>query len=63
MATYAYEGPVMQYDKCVAHVWKAETTAPSEAKARSNFIFRYKKENGLVVRTNVSLPGKIRQIE
>ncbi len=60
MQEYQYDGPVMRFDICVDHRWKAKTIAPSEAKARSNFVYRYKKENGLVANTKVSLPGKLK---
>jgi hypothetical protein len=38
MNLYSYEGPVMEFDKCVAFIWKASTYAPSEKKARSNMM-------------------------
>jgi hypothetical protein len=63
MARYIYEGPVLQFDKVVAHRWTAETTAVSEAKARSNMIFQYKKSAGLAPTAKVTLPGKIRTEE
>ena len=46
MAKYEYSGPVMLFDKCIAYIKNAETIAPSEAKARSNIAYRWKKENG-----------------
>lgn len=61
MDIYTYEGPVMEYERCVQHFWKAETTASSEAKARSNLSYRWKKENGRVPRVKVTLPGKFRK--
>lgn len=62
MQEYQYDGPVMRFDSCVAHRWKANTIAPSEAKAKSNLVFRYKKENGLAPNAKISLPGKIQTI-
>lgn len=62
MNLYAYEGPVMEFDRCVQHCWKAETSAPSEAKARSNLSYRWKKENGRASQAKISLPGKIRLV-
>lgn len=59
MTLYSYEGPVMKFDVCVDHRWKGETLAPSEAKARSNLAYRYKKENGLMPNVRITLPGKI----
>lgn len=46
MAVYRYEGPVWKYDRLVADIWKAETTAPTKRKAISNFKYRFKKEEG-----------------
>ena len=60
MNRYAYEGPVMNFDRCVANRWKGETTAPSEQKARSNLTYRYKKDNGLAPTAKITLPGKLR---
>lgn len=59
MTLYSYEGPVMKFDVCIVHSWKGETFAPSEAKARSNLAYRYKKENGLAPNVRITLPGKI----
>ena len=39
--------------------WKATTVAPTEAKAKSNLAYRYKKENGLMPNTKITLPGKL----
>ena len=59
MNTYIYNGPVMEFDRCIANHWKAETMAVSEKKARVNLTFRYKKENGKSPNAKISLPGKI----
>lgn len=59
MALYSYNGPVMEFDRCIADRWKGQTYATSEAKARSNLAFQFKRDNGRVPRTNITLPGKI----
>lgn len=59
MALYSYSGPVLEFDRIVANNWKAQTYATSEAKARSNLAYRFKKDNGKVPRTKITLPGKI----
>lgn len=56
---YTYAGPVVEFDKCIAHRWTATTYAPSERKARSNFIFQVKRELGKLPTTKIDLPGKI----
>lgn len=56
---YTYVGPVEEFGKCIAHRWEATTYAPSEAKARSNLIFQFKKSNNRLPTTKIELPGKI----
>lgn len=59
MNLYQYEGPVMQFENCIKQKWKASTYASSQAKAKSNLAYRYKKENGLVPNAKITLPGKL----
>ena len=59
MDLYSYTGPVTMFDRCVANCWKGETYATSETKAKSNLIFQYKKQNGLIPASKVNLPGKL----
>lgn len=59
MNLYSYSGPVMEYERCIAYNWKAQTRAVSEKKARSNFVFQFKKQSGRVPNSKISLPGKI----
>lgn len=59
MKEYQYDGPVMRFEDCVQHRWKASTYAPSETKAKSNLAYRYKKENGLAANAKITLPGKV----
>lgn len=62
MPKYAYDGPVLEFDRCVTSHWKGETIAPSENKARSNLAYQYKKSNQRVPATKVTLPGKLKLI-
>lgn len=62
MIRYAYQGPVMVFDKCVNDNWKAETMAVSRGKAMSNLKYRWKKENDRIVSCKVTLPGKLVEI-
>lgn len=59
MTLYSYDGPVLAFDKVVAHRWQAQTYAISEAKARTNLAFQFTKLIGRVPRTKIALPGKI----
>ena len=59
MNLYTYDGPVMEFDHLVANHWSAQTYAPSEAKARSNLTYQYKKQFNKIPATRVTLPGKV----
>lgn len=59
MIQYSYDGPVMEFNICVANRWKASTYAVSEQKARNNLAYQFKKKNNKVPGTKISLPGKI----
>lgn len=59
MALYSYNGPVCEFNKIVSNCWKGQTYATSEAKARSNLAYKFKKETGRVPRSKITLPGKI----
>ena len=63
MNLYSYTGPVTMFDRCVTNCWKGETYASSEKKAKSNLIFQYKKQNGLIPASKVNLPGKLVKLE
>ena len=43
MAKYLYRGPVMEFDRCIVNNWTGQTEAPSEAKAKSNLSYQFKK--------------------
>ena len=60
MDRYYYEGPVMEFNRCVSTRWRGETMATSEKKARSNLIHQWKKENGRVSTCKIELAGKVR---
>lgn len=60
---YAYSGPVMEFDICIASNWKASTYAISEEKARSNLAYRFKKQNNRNPNAKIILPGKIEFVE
>ena len=60
---YSYNGPVVVFGRCVEDHYKASTYATSEAKARSNISFQYKRDVGKVASTKVELPGKLVIVE
>lgn len=59
---YEYVGPVCEFDKCIVQIWKGNTRAVTEAKARSNLIFQFKMKHGRTANTKITLPGIIKQI-
>ena len=59
MALYSYDGPVLEFDRIIANHWKGQTYAVSEAKARNNLAFQFKRDTGRVPRSKITLPGKI----
>lgn len=59
MTLYSYDGPVLEFDRLVASHWRAQTYAVSEAKARINLAYQFKRDTGRVPRTKITLPGKI----
>lgn len=52
---YIYEGPIFVFDNCVATKWRGETCAESIAKAKSNLLYQYKKQNGFSATAQVRL--------
>lgn len=60
MNQYIYDGPVMEFETCVASRWQASTYAVSEKKARSNLAYQYKKRNNRIPGAKITLPGKVK---
>lgn len=56
---YSYCGPVMEFDRLIVERWCSETIAESEAKARNNLAYQFKKRNNRTANTKISLPGKL----
>lgn len=63
MPKWIYEGPVMEFDVCIADKWTGQTIAPSESKARSNLTYQFKKNNNRNAGTKITLPGKITALD
>lgn len=59
MNQYMYDGPVMEFDTCVANRWQGSTYAASEKKARSNLVHQFKKKTNRIPSTRITLPGKV----
>lgn len=63
MNKYSYNGPVMEFDRCIANKWQGETMAVSEKKAKSNLVYQFKKKNNRTATTRISLPGNVELVE
>ena len=63
MKRYSYEGPVLEFDRCISNSWSACTYAVSENKARCNLVYQFKKMYNKVPNAKITLPGKIVAIE
>lgn len=56
---YEYNGPVLEFGRCIADNWKGTTRAESERKAKSNLTYQFKKHMGKLQGTKIELPGKV----
>lgn len=63
MVLYEYDGPVMSFDRVVASRWSGRTQAVSEKRARANLTYQYKKANGLLPSSRITLPGTVSEVE
>lgn len=63
MNKYSYNGPVMEFDRCIANKWRGETMAVSEKKAKSNLVYQFKKKSNRTAATRISLPGNVELVE
>lgn len=59
MNRYSYNGPVLEFDRCINSRWKGETMAVSERKAKSNLIYQFKKKYNKAPQTKITLPGEL----
>ncbi len=60
MNLYLYDGPVMEFERCISNRWRGSTYAVSESKARSNLTYQFKKQFGKAPRAKITLPGEIK---
>ena len=63
MNKYSYNGPVMEFDRCIANKWRGETMAVSEKKAKSNLVYQFKKKSNRTAATRISLAGNVELVE
>ena len=63
MHKYIYDGPVKEFDKLISEHWKGETMASSEAKARSNLAYQYKREMHKTPNSKIKITGKLMVVD
>lgn len=59
---YIYEGPILEFDRCISSKWVGETTAETEKAAKRNLAYQFKKQNNRTMNARISLPGTIKII-
>lgn len=59
---YRYTGPVMKFDSLICPKWVGETTAVSPKKALSNLAYQFKKNNGLVAGSKITLQERYLEV-
>lgn len=60
---YEYSGPVRQFGRIISDRWHGTTIATSEAKAKSNLTYQYKRQTGKIAGCKIELPGKVMIID
>lgn len=63
MKKYRYSGPAMWFNTCIMNKWTGETMAATPEKARSNLAYQFKKQNKLIPSANITLPGKLEEVD
>lgn len=61
MDLYTYDGPVMEFDRCITDRWKGTTYAVSEKKARNNLAYQFKIRNNRIASAKIFLPGELKR--
>ena len=46
---YIYEGPIIQFDKCIQDYWRGGTQAVSEKQALSYLAYQFKRKKKLSI--------------
>lgn len=59
MNLYTYDGPVMEFNNCVARHWKASTRAATEKRALANLAYQFKKMTNRLPGAKIVLPGRL----
>ena len=63
MSQSRYCGPVKEFEHIVNNKREATTPAFTEAKAKNNLVYRYKREHGKAADCKITLPGKLELID
>ena len=63
MYRYVYDGPVSESNHLIVNNWHGETWANSEAKAKTNLSYQFKKASNKPLMAKISLHGKIKRVD
>ncbi len=59
---YKYTGPVTSFGRLVAEDWTGETMAETKAKAKSNLIYRCKRDMHMLPSAKIEFSGVIEKV-
>lgn len=59
---YVYNGPIMKFGACIGN-FKTTTWANSAAKARSNILYQFKRENNMLPSCKLELGARVEVAE
>ena len=59
MSQYRYCSTEKKFDDIIKKKWEDTTHAFTEAKARNNLVYRYKREHGKAADCKITLPGNM----
>ena len=62
MNKYVYDGPVSESNNIITNNWHGETWANSEAKAKTNLAYQFKRASNKPAMAKVVLHGKLKQV-
>lgn len=62
MSRFTYEGAVLVFGALKELRWKASTVAPSEAKAKANLKYQFRRQHNYAQNTPIELCNRLRMI-
>lgn len=63
MYRYVYDGPVSESNHLITNNWHGETWANSEAKAKTNLSYQFKKASNKPSMAKITLNGFVKRVD